>query len=146
MAIPGAGERKPRGTGGSSGMSPGERELVDRAKEAALGSRGHRNDDPNRDGDGSEEPTGIRGLLEDVEVFFNEDLAGPPQGGPGTGGSVQGPENNQPRPILRPNRQPEEEEIIIPGDPDDLGERARRRRSRDDVNTSPVLRRGLLGV
>lgn len=40
---------------------------------------------------------------------------------------------------------PEEEEII-PGDPSNLGARGRRRRTEDRINSSPVLRRGLLGV
>ncbi len=131
-------------------MSPGERALVREAQASVDRARGHRNDDPNRDSDdgsfGGTDPTGIRGFLKDAEGAINDFFAGPPQGGPGTGGSVQGPENNQPRPILRPNRPPKEEEVIIPGDLDDLGERGRRRRSSDDVNTSPVLRRGLLGV
>lgn len=45
-----------------------------------------------------------------------------------------------------PIPQAEEELPIVPGDPDDLGERGRRRRTRDDATASPVLRRGLLGV
>lgn len=58
------------------------------------------------------------------------------------------PPNDELNPrLLFPVKPPEEEEPqTIPGDPDDLGERARRRRSRDDGNASPVLRRGLLGV
>lgn len=45
-----------------------------------------------------------------------------------------------------PLKPPEEDEPIIPGDPNDLGARGRRRGTRDAVNASPVLRRGLLGV
>lgn len=44
---------------------------------------------------------------------------------------------------LRPA--PEEEEIV-PGNPDDLGARGKRRRTIDEVNNPPLLRRGLLGV
>lgn len=40
----------------------------------------------------------------------------------------------------------DEEEVILPGDPNDLGARGRRRRREDDDTPSPVLRRGLLGV
>lgn len=46
-------------------------------------------------------------------------------------------------PVTRPN---EEEEPLLPGDPSDLGARGRRRRTRDDGQESPVMRRGLLGV
>lgn len=52
-------------------------------------------------------------------------------------------DDERPPPALKP---PEEDEPIIPGDPDDFGARGRRRGTRDDVNASPVLRRGLLGV
>lgn len=45
-------------------------------------------------------------------------------------------------PVLRPS----EEEPLVPGDPNDLGARGRRRRTLDDGQESPVLRRGLLGV
>lgn len=47
------------------------------------------------------------------------------------------------RPLAPPK---DEEPPILPGDPDDLGERGRRRRTRNDGRASPVLRRGLLGV
>ena len=53
--------------------------------------------------------------------------------------------NDDQRPA-RPVLKPPEEEPIIPGDPSNLGARGRRRGARDDVNASPVLRRGLLGV
>lgn len=41
---------------------------------------------------------------------------------------------------------PVEEEVILPGDPSNLGARGRRRRNVLDVDQSPVRRRGLLGV
>lgn len=49
------------------------------------------------------------------------------------------------RPI-GPTSTSEEEEPLLPGDPNDLGARGHRRRAKDDVTQSPVLRRGLLGV
>lgn len=56
------------------------------------------------------------------------------------------PNDEQERSLVAPRPPKDEEPLIVPGDPDDLGERGRRRRTRDGVNTSPVLRRGLLGV
>lgn len=47
---------------------------------------------------------------------------------------------------IGPVSKPEEEDLLIPGDPDNLGARGRRRRTQEDVSQSPVLRRGLLGV
>lgn len=56
------------------------------------------------------------------------------------------PPNDEERGFLGPPPGPDEEEPLFPGDPNDLGARARRRRTIDEVNNPPLLRRGLLGV
>lgn len=92
--------------------------------------------------------TGI-GFLDAADTFFQQpqtpqDITPPTER---TGDGFR-PPNDELNPGLQFPIKPPEEEVppIVPGDPDDLGERGRRRRSRDNVNTSPVLRRGLLGV
>lgn len=110
---------------------------------------------PNRDDE--REPTVNRGLLNSIENELRAaDKAIQRALAPGEpldfADLSRRPERRPPNDelntgVFRPAKPPEEEEPrILPGDPDDLGERGRRRRTRDDVNSSPVLRRGLLGV
>lgn len=153
---------KQKGKGGSldkpgGGMSSGERDLVREAQLSVEDARRRDKDrvrkaDPGFGGNDGDEPdptrkTGI-GFLDAAEDFFQQsqipqDITPPTErNGPGFR-----PPNDELNPGLRfPIKPPEEEMPIVPGDPDDLGERGRRRRRRDDVSTSPVLRRGLLGV
>ena len=156
---------RPKGKGGSpskpsGGMSPGERELVNRAKSTVDEARLHDQDLPQKEdrgfgGNERDDPpgdptrkTGI-GFLDAVDDFFQQsqtpqDITPPTER---TGPGFNPPNDELNAGLLFPVKPPEEEEPpIVPGDPDDLGERERRRRSRDDVNASPVLRRGLLGV
>ena len=99
-------------------------------------------------GDDDRDPTrktGI-GFLDAAEAFFQQ-----PQDPPSIVAPTERPGSLSPSdrsaPVLRPRPPAEEEDPpIVPGDPDDLGARGRRRRTQDDRNPSPVLRRGLLGV
>ena len=109
------------------------------------------------DGAGGGEPTApTRGLIEQAEDFLTRThkeiqaaLSGPAQDitPPTERPGRRPPNDDRPGGLLRPPPAPEEEEPpIIPGDPSNLGARGRRRRSENDSNASPVLRRGLLGV
>lgn len=130
------------------GLPSGARAMADRFNRDRPDRQ--RNDDPDRDkderprprgflgNDGDDPPTSTPGLLAGIEdVLATTD-------GPAGGGRDREIERRDERP-LRP-APAEEEEVIIPGDPNDLGERGRRRRQEDDRDASPVLRRGLLGV
>lgn len=91
-------------------------------------------------------PPTLSPSLRALEDKIDEILGGPPRGGEGSGGQIQGPEGREPR---RPSPGPPREEeapALLPGDPNDLGARGRRRRAQDDTTPSPILRRGLLGV
>lgn len=125
-----------------------------------FGSRGGRIEDRGRTNDSGNEPdprkTGV-GVLDAADEFFQQEqtLQNPnipterpvdrfdPQN-PGERRHHRNPNDDErPPPSLKSQ---EEEAPIIPGDPNDLGARGARRRSKDDINASPVLRRGLLGV
>lgn len=116
------------------------------------GDRPRTNDGLIGDDDALNEPdprrTGI-GLLDAAEEFLQQpqtpqDITTPTER-PSTVHHRRNPRDDDLRP-LRPVSSPAEEEEIIPGNPDDLGARGKRRGSKDEVNASPVLRRGLLGV
>lgn len=156
---------KQKGKGGrpdkpGGGMSPGERDLVSQAQASVEDARRRdkdpiRKEDPDFVGNDGDDPrgdptrkTGI-GFLDAVDEFLQQDQTPqnitPPTERTGSGFNPPNDELN-PR-LARPAKPPEEEEPpILPGNPDDLGARGRRRRRDDDVNASPVLRRGLLGV
>lgn len=88
-----------------------------------------------------QEPSTLEQLDEDIREFLGadpfEDSFRPARRRP----NDEGPD------ILGQGlRPPAEEEVIVPGDPSNLGARAGRRRKVLEVEQSPVLRRGLLGV
>ncbi len=101
---------------------------------------------PSRDDDRDPTRTTGIGFLDAADAFLQQPQEPPdivtPTERPGTLSP-----SDRSDPVLRPRLPAEEEDLpIIPGDPDDLGARGRRRRIQDDRNPSPVLRRGLLGV
>lgn len=148
MAIPGSGERTtthrpPKGISRS--------EINDRRRTSETRPRRSGLDLPGDDGNERDptRTTGI-GLLDAMNEFLQQpqqpqDITAPTER---TASRIRPPNDELNAGLFRPTRAPEEEEpeIIVPGNPDDLGERGRRRRTRDGVNSSPVLRRGLLGV
>lgn len=82
-----------------------------------------------------------RGLLDQAQSAIEES---PVLGSPRGGREIESG-GDRDRPLAPPPR----EEVVpplLPGDPNDLGARGRRRRREDEDFSSPVLRRGLLGV
>lgn len=113
-----------------------------KAREDRANRSGFLGEDDDRD---PTRKTGI-GFLDAADVFLQQ-----PQDPPTIVAPTERPGGLSPsdRPVrlLRPGPPAEEEDPpILPGDPDELGARGRRRRTQDDRNPSPVLRRGLLGV
>lgn len=141
---------KPGSGPGGSKPNPGEKDKLGTARTDTLGGPGRED----RQGpEGSEktkgkpelkpqEPSTLEQLDEDIrEVLgadpFQESFR-PPR---------RQPSDERPNALGQGLRPPEEEEEeVIPGDPSDLGARARRRRKVLEVDQPPVARRGLLGV
>ena len=134
-----------------------------RAKSGSLerGVQGVRPSRPRREPPGSVgndgEPTESRGLLESVEDSLNKThlavqdaFSGPPsvtRPQPTERSGRRPPNDERPGLLGQGVRPPSnDEEVIVPGDPSNLGARGRRRRTVDQVNNPPLLRRGLLGV
>lgn len=151
--------KTPKPGGSPGGAKPGSSEKPNggvSGVDETITTRDRDNKLPGDDVNGSDPTEAPRGLVDRVDASLKElhrdiqkAFSGPSQDitTPTERSGVR-PPNDERLPVLNGSRPtPEEEEpSIVAGDPDDLGERGRRRRRRDDVNASPVLRRGLLGV
>lgn len=88
-----------------------------------------------------QEPSTLEKLDEDIRDVLGADPFEPSIRPP-----PRQPNDERPNALGQGLRPPAEEEVIVPGDPSNLGARARRRRNVLEVDPSPVARRGLLGV
>lgn len=137
------------------GLPSGARAMADRFNRDRKDIQGpESNDDRNRDDiDGGDPTKEEPGLIEQARDFLDQtdkEIRAALGADPFHESFRPGPRApNDERPGLfgqNLSPRPAEEEEFIPGDPTNLGTRGRRRRTTDDVNASPVMRRGLLGI
>ena len=122
----------------------------DRKAPAEEGGQGRRrNDDPDKEGDNTSVPAGLLseeggastsaplGLSDSaLEAIETASLSGP------AAQTRESPDHE----FFGTPAPEEEEPVLLPGNPSNMGARAARRRKEDDDTPSPILRRGLLGV
>lgn len=136
------------------GLPSGARAVADRFNRDRKDIQGPEGPDrPRTDGflgnDGDDplgDPTQPPGFLERADAAIQEALSGTPGDDRITTPNDRAPDRGPDIPLPERRSRDDDEEVIIPGDPNDLGARAQRRRREDDDTPSPVLRRGLLGV